>query len=208
MRKHLFLVFSAVLLVVAASLVASMVFSPEERPDPTQAPLPPPKGFRAEMLADTTSPGAVIFIKTCPQCHDLPNPRMHAAEEWPPVVFRMVDRLIRRKTFSMAHKPLFLPGDAEYPLLIAYLQKNGLRKASAQWVTDRSPDAVLFNARCTQCHSLPDPTLHTAAEWPGVIDRMRRHVSEFKRMPISDAEKERLVSFLSQARPPATRSEP
>jgi hypothetical protein len=120
----------------------------------------------------------------------------------------MVDRLIRRKTFSMAHKPLFLPGDAEYPPLIAYLQKNALREAPKQLLADRSPDAILFSARCTQCHALPDPTLHTAQEWPGVIDRMRQHVVEFKRVPISDAEKERLVSFLSKHHRPATLPEP
>jgi hypothetical protein len=35
----------------------------------------------------------------------------------------------------------------------------------------------MFSIACSQCHALPDPRRHTAREWPGVVERMRRHMS-------------------------------
>lgn len=35
-----------------------------------------------------------------------------------------------------------------------------------------SAGARLYQGVCTQCHYLPDPRLHTAAEWPSVLARM------------------------------------
>ncbi len=37
-----------------------------------------------------------------------------------------------------------------------------------------SPGARLLRQYCTQCHNLPGPGMHTAAEWPAVVDRMDR----------------------------------
>lgn len=31
---------------------------------------------------------------------------------------------------------------------------------------------------CTQCHKLPFPDQHSAAEWPGVIARMLNHMQQ------------------------------
>ncbi len=36
-----------------------------------------------------------------------------------------------------------------------------------------SRGAGLLNRYCTQCHALPGPGMHTAGEWPAVVDRMR-----------------------------------
>lgn len=35
-----------------------------------------------------------------------------------------------------------------------------------------SPGARLLRRFCMQCHELPGPGLHTASEWPAVVDRM------------------------------------
>ena len=35
-----------------------------------------------------------------------------------------------------------------------------------------SPGARLLEQYCTQCHDLPGPGMHTAAEWPAVVNRM------------------------------------
>lgn len=32
-----------------------------------------------------------------------------------------------------------------------------------------------FDHVCAKCHALPSPKLHTAAQWPQVVDRMRQH---------------------------------
>jgi hypothetical protein len=41
----------------------------------------------------------------------------------------------------------------------------------------RSEPGKMYSIACTQCHSLPDPLRHTAREWPGVVDRMKRHMA-------------------------------
>ena len=41
-----------------------------------------------------------------------------------------------------------------------------------------SRGATLVATYCTQCHATPSPTLHTAAEWAGVTNRMHVHMSD------------------------------
>ena len=40
----------------------------------------------------------------------------------------------------------------------------------------RSHGARLLTRYCIQCHDLPGPGMHTAAEWPQVLDRMNRRM--------------------------------
>ena len=40
-----------------------------------------------------------------------------------------------------------------------------------------SHGATLLTLYCVQCHDLPTPLMHTAGEWPAVIDRMQRHMA-------------------------------
>jgi hypothetical protein len=41
-----------------------------------------------------------------------------------------------------------------------------------------SPGARLVATICSQCHSPPSPSLHTATEWAGVTTRMRQHMQD------------------------------
>ena len=45
-----------------------------------------------------------------------------------------------------------------------------------------SPGARLLERYCTQCHRLPGPGMHTAPEWPNVIDRMDQRMRMMQRM--------------------------
>src|ERR1051325_9633303 len=36
----------------------------------------------------------------------------------------------------------------------------------------RSPGAQLVVRYCVQCHNLPNPAMHNAARWPGIVERM------------------------------------
>ena len=36
-----------------------------------------------------SGPGRAAFAETCSRCHALPDPRQHAAADWPAVVMRM-----------------------------------------------------------------------------------------------------------------------
>ena len=41
----------------------------------------------------------------------------------------------------------------------------------------KSEPGQRYGIACSQCHELPDPTRHTAREWPAVVERMKRHMA-------------------------------
>src|SRR5262245_31600755 len=43
---------------------------------------------------------------------------------------------------------------------------------ASQLPRPRSREAKLVVAYCVQCHNLPNPAMHHAAKWPGVVERM------------------------------------
>lgn len=63
-----------------------------------------------------------------------------------------------------------------------------------------SPDAKLFNHYCSQCHALPSPAQHTAAEWPSVVARMRAQMQEVSQpVQVPDPpELEKIIAFLQK----------
>jgi mono/diheme cytochrome c family protein len=44
---------------------------------------------RGAQLGSPDTPGLALFRRICSQCHVLPDPALHKAEEWPAVVDRM-----------------------------------------------------------------------------------------------------------------------
>ena len=52
-----------------------------------------PPTFAVEQLPEPGSEGARLTLRYCVQCHNLPNPAMHHAAKWPPVIERMVLRM-------------------------------------------------------------------------------------------------------------------
>jgi cytochrome c5 len=44
--------------------------------------------------------------------------------------------------------------------------------APAQLPQSASRGATLVVQYCVQCHNLPNPAMHNAAKWPGIVDRM------------------------------------
>ncbi len=42
--------------------------------------------------------------------------------------------------------------------------------------TRKAPGAAVFRQTCSSCHALPAPSMHTAAEWPAVVARMKQHM--------------------------------
>ena len=88
---------------------------------------------------------------------------------------------------------------------------------------DQLPDpdskgARLLQQFCTQCHNLPGPGLHTAAEWPAVVVRMNRRMQMMSRQGmmmggIEAPDKQELATILgylktNAQKPLATRSAP
>ncbi len=55
---------------------------------------------------------------------------------------------------------------------------------------------AIYQEYCDQCHRLQNPSLHTAEQWPKVVERMHKHMVEMKRNIISPEQTEKLLVFL------------
>ena len=156
------------------------------------------------------SPGAKLLNRYCTRCHNLPSPLMHTAEEWPMVEARMISRMqmmagmrgMMRGMMGRGMMDIEAPSVKEQKALLAYMQQHALRPASAETLgPPDTPGLALFQKTCSQCHALPDPGLHTADEWPGVVERMQKNMEIMGKPVIADQERDEIAGYLiSQAR--------
>jgi hypothetical protein len=61
------------------------------------------------------------------------------------------------------------------------------------------PDFHRLSHRCGVCHATPDPTLHSPAEWPAVIERMSRNIDAAGLLRLSPADSAAVLRALSAA---------
>jgi hypothetical protein len=172
-----------------------------------------PPSIEPPQLPEPASGGARLTARYCVQCHYLPSPQMHTADKWTTTVVRMVWRMRGNGNLGGLMRDMMedvrAPSDAEVAELIRYLQKHGQQEMNPAHPSLRTEAGQMFSIACTQCHALPDPQRHTAAEWPGVVDRMKRHMEwantvvgpdELKTTPTLDTAE--IVRFLQRhARP-------
>jgi hypothetical protein len=146
-----------------------------------------PPTFSARQLPEPRSPGAQLVLRYCVQCHNLPNPAMHHAEKWPPIVQRMVLRMEGRGNMGTLMSEMMAgveaPSAEETAALAAYLGKHAQEPLDpARYPEVFSPLGEAFRLACNQCHVLPDPRRHTAREWPAVVARMRQNMEWMNRI--------------------------
>jgi cytochrome c5 len=152
-----------------------------------------PPGVKAADLPDPDSKGAELLARYCNQCHYLPSPRMHTAKEWLPVA----DRMFNRMRMMSGMMGIENPSPEERQIIVAYLMAHSLKSVSPEILPEpESKGAVLFKQVCSQCHSLPDPKLHTSAEWPKVVERMRSNMQAMGRRVITEAEENGIIAYL------------
>lgn len=176
----------------------------------------PPPGYSRDSLPEPRSDGAALLQTYCEQCHWMPSPRMHAAEEWPLLVRRMVlrartvqermggpltEEIVGSERLLEGMGVARLPSPEEEERLVLYLQAHALPTA-APGELGEGPEARLFERRCSVCHETPSPTANTAEEWPATMARMTRNMSVMGVQPLPAEEMERLLRF---ARTRATR---
>ncbi len=146
-----------------------------------------PPTFEAEKLPEPDSAGARLTLRYCVQCHNLPNPAMHHAAKWPPVVDRMVERMQGKGNMGTLMAQMMAgvqaPNAEETRTLLAYLRRHAQRPLDPK----RYPDVYgasgeAFRLACNQCHTLPDPKRHTAAEWRAVVARMQENMEWMNRV--------------------------
>lgn len=139
-----------------------------------------PPSIEPHQLPEPASEGARLATRYCVQCHYLPSPQMHTPDKWTSTVVRMVWRMQGKGNMGALMREMMdkveAPADREIATLTAYLRKHGQREMDPAHPALRTEAGKMFSIACTQCHALPDPGRHTAREWPGVVERMKRHM--------------------------------
>ena len=146
-----------------------------------------PPTYDARQLPGRGSRGAQLTVRYCVQCHNLANPAMHNAAKWPAIVERMVLRMQGRGNLGSLMSDLMAgvqaPTEEETRILVAYLRKYAQRPIDPQRYPDvYQPPGEAFRVACNQCHVLPDPQRHTAAEWRTVVARMQENMQWMNRV--------------------------
>ncbi len=140
-----------------------------------------PPSIEPRQLPEPGSDGARLTARYCVQCHYLPNPQMHTADKWTTTVVRMVWRMEGKGNLGPLMKEMMdnvqAPGEQEVAVLTAYLKKHGQKEMDPAHPALKTEPGRMFSIACTQCHALPDPRQHSAREWPGVVERMKRHMA-------------------------------
>ncbi|MGH7790908.1 MAG: hypothetical protein ACREOB_01200 [Thermodesulfobacteriota bacterium] len=80
-----------------------------------------------------------------------------------------------------------VPSFEEQEIIVDYLKAHSLKPITPGTVPSlESPEAIPFKSVCSQCHALLDPKLHTADEWPNVVERMRINMRIMGKHVITD----------------------
>ncbi len=168
-----------------------------------------PEGIDASALPESESRGARLVAGYCSQCHGVPSPRRHAAEDWEATARRMFRRMDHMQQMGgmggmmgsggMHDRMMDVeaPTAAEERAIVAYLREHAMRGARAE-ALPAGEGRESFGRLCSRCHALPDPSQHAAGEWPAVVRRMRGHMERMEVEGITDAEAERIVRYLQR----------
>lgn len=168
-----------------------------------------PEGIPAADLPDPDSRGARLVARYCSQCHGISSPSRHAPEDWEATARRMFRRMdhmqhMRGRGGMMGgemHRGMMdvaAPSADEERAILAYLREHAMRGARPE-ALPAGEGRETFRRLCSRCHALPDPSQHTAGEWPAVVRRMRGHMERMEVEGITDAEAERIVRYLQRA---------
>ena len=146
-----------------------------------------PPTFELQQLPAPKSRGARLLVRYCVQCHNLPNPAMHHAAKWPAIFERMMLRMRGKGNMGELMREMMAgvraPTEQEAGVLLAYLRKYGQRPLDPKKYPEVNlPEGRSFKLACEQCHVLPDPMRHTAAEWPAVVARMEKNMEWMNRV--------------------------
>lgn len=153
----------------------------------------PPPGVTAADLPDPNSAGAQLVAKHCGQCHDLPQPAMHSATDWPAVARRMWLRVEGLSpTLGVAEASV-----SERFLMLNYLTANALKVSGAN--LPAGPGREAFQLVCSRCHALPDPRNHSAQDWPTVFARMEGNMTRMKVPPLKGTQTTDILLYLQRA---------
>ncbi|MDH5735552.1 MAG: hypothetical protein OEY87_05450 [Gammaproteobacteria bacterium] len=133
-----------------------------------------PPGITKNQLPDPNGSGAALMENYCTQCHALPGPGRHTADEWPQVFNHMLTLMDVANKFGGLLGHVKTPDNIERQQLINYLQRYALRGLKQK---PQGYGATAFENHCNACHQLPDPAYYSAQQWPDIIKRMQHHMT-------------------------------
>lgn len=158
-----------------------------------------PYGTDPALLPEPRSTGARLLQGFCTQCHNLPDPRLHTASEWPQVLVRMNMRMQMMGGMMHGMMGVVAPIEAELDTLLAYLQQHAYQPIdSARYPELDTMAGRAFGTYCAQCHAPPDPRLHVAPEWPAVVARMRGHMADLGKAVPDETTTGEIMGFLER----------
>lgn len=156
-----------------------------------------PPGIKPKDLPDPGGKGAKLTVRYCMQCHNLPSPAMHTAKEWKTVAEQMFRKMSMASGRSMMGGGVSTPSPRQQNTILVYLQAHALKPASSGLASSRSAGAEAFRSSCSECHALPDPKLHSAVVWCGIVRKMQSYARQMGKQPISDQQARAIDAFLT-----------
>ena len=139
-----------------------------------------PPGLASDLLPDTGSHGARLMETYCTQCHALPGPGRHTAEEWPQVLERMFVLMDVADRFGGLLGNVKTPSLIERDQLSNYLVLHSLK---AMMVKPQGVGAAAFENHCAGCHALPNLAQYQHLDQSSLIKRMQRNMEVMKYAP-------------------------
>ena len=144
-----------------------------------------PPGLMPGQLPDAGGQGALLMQNYCTQCHELPGPGRHTAEEWPQVLDRMLVIMDVADRFGGLLGNVKTLSSDERDQLRSYLVLHALKPlAQTPQKAGQGAGARAFENHCSACHALPDPAQYDA-DWSGLLKRMQRNMQVMKYSPPS-----------------------
>ena len=141
-----------------------------------------PPGLPAEQLPDAAGEGARLMQTYCTQCHELPGPGRHTADEWPTVMQHMLTLMDVANRFGGLMGNIKNPTSEEREKLQSYLSHHSLRPLQQ---TPSGFGGRAFENHCGACHALPDPLQYDSEVWSGILKRMQHNMTVMKYTPPS-----------------------
>ena len=139
-----------------------------------------PPGLPVEQLPDATGQGARLMQTYCIQCHELPGPGRHTADEWPTVMQHMLTLMDVADRFGGLMGNIKSPNSKEREQLQQYLSRHGLKPLQ------HAPEGMggrAYASHCGACHATPDPLQYAIKDWPAILKRMQRNMAVMKYTP-------------------------
>lgn len=150
----------------------------------------PPPGVAAADLPEPNSKGAQLLVQYCAQCHNLPTPGMHSATDWPSIARRMWLRM----EWLPPTLGVKVPSMGERFAMLEYLTANALRVGAANLPPGAGRES--FELVCSRCHALPDPRVHSSADWPAVFSRMQQNMERMSVAPLTATQTADILLYL------------